>query len=337
MRPAVFINYRRSDSRHPAGRIYDALCAAFGRSKIFMDIDSIRVGKEFPEALEEALARSGVLVAIIGQSWLTSVDPQGQRRLDNPGDFVRQEIAGALRQKITIIPVLLDGAPWFEPQDLPDDLKPLLTRNYIAVRHETFGKDVSALIAAIRDALRPSPEIVRARNLRIAYGAVAAVALAAAVVFHDWWLSPLRLAGARVGEAYTEWQTSSASRAAADRLREEQARQAAVQEKLRLEQQVRQDDAAFESAVRLREPAGFKVYLDQYPAGRHRDAAQSRLAGLELEARDKAEAASWERARTVNTLAEYNDYLKFWPSGKHADEARKSAERLAEYRSAGGR
>jgi hypothetical protein len=77
MRTGIFINYRRSDSRHPAGRIYDALRSAFGRRSVFMDIDSIRVGREFPEALKEALAQSRVLIAIIGQSWLASSDSQG--------------------------------------------------------------------------------------------------------------------------------------------------------------------------------------------------------------------------------------------------------------------
>jgi hypothetical protein len=271
-----------------------------------------------------------VLVAIIGQSWLASSDSQGRRRLDNADDFVRQELAGALQQKITVIPVLLDDTPWLDSASLPDDLKPLLTRNYMAVRHETFGKDISALIAAIRIELRPAPEVVRARRIAIAYAVSATAALAVAVALPEWWLNPLRSAGAAMEQAYNDRRKNSVeARAAADRAREEQERQTAAQERLRLEE-VRRDDAAFESAVRMREPAAFKVYLEQYPAGRHYDKALSQLAALEQEGRDRAEATAWERARSVGTLAEHQEYLRGWPSGRHRDEAQQYVDKLGE-------
>jgi serine/threonine protein kinase len=157
-----------------------------------------------------------------------------------------------------------------------------------------------------------------------------AVALAAALMFPDWWSSQLRWTGSALQSFYSGRQPASpAAGGAKDRAREEQVRQAAVQEEVRLEQ-VRQDDAAFSSALRLREPAGFRLYLDQYPTGRHREAALAQLAALELEARNNAEAGAWERARVANTLGEYKDYLKLWPSGSHADEARRAVDRLEE-------
>lgn len=161
-------------------------------------------------------------------------------------------------------------------------------------------------------------------------GTGAAVALAVALSFPDWWSSQLRWAGSALQHAYNNWQqTSSEARRTIDHAREEQVRQEAVHEELRLEQ-ARQDDAAFGAALRLRESAGFRFYLDQYPTGRHRDTALSHLVALELEARDKAEAAAWGRVRAANTLAEYKDYLRLWPSGLHADEAKRSIERLEE-------
>jgi hypothetical protein len=56
-------------------------------------------------------------------------DEQGRRRLDNPEDFVRIEIATALSREVRVIPVLLDGASMPRTTDLPDDLKPLVRRN----------------------------------------------------------------------------------------------------------------------------------------------------------------------------------------------------------------
>jgi hypothetical protein len=57
------------------------------------------------------VAACGVMLAIIGPNWLNSKDESGQRRLDNPADYVRVEIAAALRRNIRVVPVLVDGAP----------------------------------------------------------------------------------------------------------------------------------------------------------------------------------------------------------------------------------
>jgi hypothetical protein len=43
----IFINYRREESGHVAGRLHDSLAPTFGRNKLFMDVDSIPVGKDF--------------------------------------------------------------------------------------------------------------------------------------------------------------------------------------------------------------------------------------------------------------------------------------------------
>jgi hypothetical protein len=49
-----------------------------------------------------------VLIAVIGKRWLISLTEQGGRRLDNPDDLVRLEIATALKYGIQVIPVLVD-------------------------------------------------------------------------------------------------------------------------------------------------------------------------------------------------------------------------------------
>jgi hypothetical protein len=51
---------------------------------------------------------------MIGPQWLTVCERegarQGQRRLDDPDDFVRIEVESALARGIPVIPVLVDGA-----------------------------------------------------------------------------------------------------------------------------------------------------------------------------------------------------------------------------------
>lgn len=154
----VFISYRRDDSRKDAGRIYDSLVKAFDRQSIFKDVDSIPLGKDFRGVLREAVAKCDVLIAIIGINWLDTRDNDGNRRLDNPDDFVRIEIESALQRGITVIPVLVDNARMPNADELPSTLQDLAFRNAINVRDDPdFHRDVKRLIEGIQDKI-PSNE-----------------------------------------------------------------------------------------------------------------------------------------------------------------------------------
>ena len=111
------------------------------------------LGEDFVKAIETTVAKCDVLIAVIGANWLTSKDRQGVRRLDNPGDFVRKEIATALSRDIRVIPVLVDGALMPFATELPDDLKPLVRRNALQISDTSFDGDCQRLIAAIRQVL----------------------------------------------------------------------------------------------------------------------------------------------------------------------------------------
>lgn len=129
MNGQIFISYRREDASYPAGRLYDRLQSRFAAEKIFMDVDSLAPGVDFVQTIEERVGACDVLVAVIGRRWLSASDEEGNRRLDNPEDFVRVEVATALRRGIRVIPVLVEGAPVPRSRELPDDLKALVRRN----------------------------------------------------------------------------------------------------------------------------------------------------------------------------------------------------------------
>ncbi len=147
----IFINYRRQDSEGYVGRLYDTLLQYFAHSDLFMDVDSIKPGADFLVALEEAVANCDVLLAIIGPHWAGIVDEAGNRRLDNWNDFVRIEIASAIKQNKFVIPVLVGHAQMPSPDKLPDDLAPLVRRNAIEISHQRVAYDVERRASSIKE------------------------------------------------------------------------------------------------------------------------------------------------------------------------------------------
>ena len=146
----IFISYRRSDSADNAGRIYDRLVGRFGKEPIFKDVDSIPLGLDFKEYLDEQVGKCDVLLAIIGDQWLEANDASGKRRLDDPADFVRIEIESALERNIPVIPLLVRGAQMPSEEVLPSSLRKLVYRNGIPIRSDPdFHRDMDRLIKAL--------------------------------------------------------------------------------------------------------------------------------------------------------------------------------------------
>jgi formylglycine-generating enzyme required for sulfatase activity len=207
MTAKVFISYRRDDSAGQAGRVHDRLAQEFGRDLLFMDVDTIPLGADFIKVLREEVARCDVLLAIIGQNWLNVRDEEGNRRLDNENDFVRNEIATALQRDIPVIPILLDGAKIPKLEQLPKDLEALTARNGLDVRHASFHIDMDRLVGSLRGqsgqvdgltlprstlegrqkkkepTLRSAANVVWGKRTLVIGGLVAAVLAGAAVVW----------------------------------------------------------------------------------------------------------------------------------------------------------
>jgi TIR domain-containing protein len=162
---SVFLSYRRADTPYAAGRLGDRLGERF---ELFMDID-IAPGLHFGRALTDAVSSCDVMLVLIGPSWLTAMGEDGRRRLENPRDWVVQEIEAALARDVTVIPVLVDGARMPLPEELPERLESLAFRQAISLRHESFNTDITTLMNAIEQAVPTDPEdestAVRDRNV----------------------------------------------------------------------------------------------------------------------------------------------------------------------------
>ncbi|TDH21433.1 TIR domain-containing protein [Segetibacter sp. 3557_3] len=145
----IFISYRRHDTAGEAGRLVDSLKQHFSDEEIFIDIDTIQPGLDFTEVISESLKKCDVLLALIGPEWLAS-NAEGKRRIDNPDDFIRLEIAEALKRNIRVIPVLVDNAELPEAADLPADLKGLIRRQAYEVSNKRWKFDVEELVKSLK-------------------------------------------------------------------------------------------------------------------------------------------------------------------------------------------
>jgi hypothetical protein len=153
----IFISYRRADSGGWARSLHDHLEERLGTGRSFRDV-AMEPGVDFHEHVESLLDRCDVLLAVIGRRWASITDADGRRRLDDPGDLVRREIARALeRADVQVIPVLVDGARMPTEDELPPDLAPLSRRQAVELTDVRWEYDVDGLTRRLRELVGEKP------------------------------------------------------------------------------------------------------------------------------------------------------------------------------------
>jgi hypothetical protein len=148
----IFVNYRRGDTAYAAGWLYDRLAERFG-GQVFKDVDSIEPGEDFVEKITHAVASCDVLLALIGDRWLTITDADGTRRLDNPDDFVRLEIEAGLTRDVRVIPILVAGTSMPDASDVPASLAKLVRHQALVLSPSHFNADLIPLLKALDSTL----------------------------------------------------------------------------------------------------------------------------------------------------------------------------------------
>jgi hypothetical protein len=148
----IFISYRRSDTPHLAGRVYDKLCAEFPAEQIFFDVDTIPFGVNFKQHIGAALSETAVVLAIVGVSWM----PKTRNRVrlgswDRKEDFVLSEMEVALDLGVPIMPLLADGASMPQGSELPRTIKDLSDLNAATIRAgRDFHKDMVTVLGRVQ-------------------------------------------------------------------------------------------------------------------------------------------------------------------------------------------
>ena len=163
--PNIFLSYRRNDSADVIGRIYDRLTQTYSKQTIFKDVDSIPLGIDFRTHLDQRVSECSVFLAVIGPQWVTITDAAGNRRLEQPDDFVRIEVESALARDIPVIPLLVSGAVMPTANQLPPSLQDLAYRNGALVRPDPdFHNDMDRVITGLATYVPQHPPFVAVQS-----------------------------------------------------------------------------------------------------------------------------------------------------------------------------
>lgn len=145
----VFVSYRRQDTQWVAGRLADTLANYFGNERVFRDIEDIGGGADFGDVLQDTLDTADAMIVLIGDGWLNATDKQGNRRLENQGDWVGREVAAAIDAGTPVFPVLVDGVSMPRSHELPDSLKRLSRYNSMSLSDKSWNNDVNRIAGVI--------------------------------------------------------------------------------------------------------------------------------------------------------------------------------------------
>jgi hypothetical protein len=152
----IFLSYRREDTAHVAGRVYDHLERAYGPDQLFFDVEDIPFGVDFREYIKKSMIDSRVLIAVVGKRWLKrSFWPL----FGASEDFVQAELELAIELNVRIIPLLVDGAQMPRKNNLPDSISQVSYLNAAPIRGgRDFRTDMQRILSQIT-ALRQEPQL----------------------------------------------------------------------------------------------------------------------------------------------------------------------------------
>jgi hypothetical protein len=130
--------------------LFNDLVARLGQGAVFMDVDSISLGRDFRSELQKTLSACDSMLVLIDKDWAAVKDEKGQIRLQNADDFVRMEIEAGLKRDIAVTPVLIKGARMPTTEELPAEIMDLAYRNNFELSHSRWESDVREMMRRLR-------------------------------------------------------------------------------------------------------------------------------------------------------------------------------------------
>lgn len=161
----IFISYRRMGGESTAKMLYDSL-SDMGY-KVFLDVETLRSG-QFNTELYEVIDGCKDVVLVLA--------PGSLDRCDNDDDWVRLEIAHALKQGKNIVPVMLRGFSF--PEQLPEDIDPVRFCNGLTANTEFYN----AFLERLREFLKSRPVLLQMVKSNASFKKTVAAVLALVVL-----------------------------------------------------------------------------------------------------------------------------------------------------------
>lgn len=137
----IFVSYRRDDTGPFALALRSELDLRLQGVPTFVDVNRIQGGDAWSDVLEDALTKSRLVVALIGNAW-TGAREDGSQRIADEQDWVGREVAFALERGI-LLPVLVNGASF--PAALPPHLATLTSVQAMPLRTQSWEADLRLL------------------------------------------------------------------------------------------------------------------------------------------------------------------------------------------------
>lgn len=177
----IVVSYRREPDQFVAGHLSRELRTQFGEAQVIRDKESIEGGVSWKQYVLNEIDRDTALLVIIGKDWSDVRDSGKNRRLDNPDDPIRLELADALRDGAAIIPLLLENAQMPSASELPPELAPLAELNALKLRDGDWEPDVAKIVQRLeklgikRIAAPDAPPTATKRSAKAIWSLVIAV------------------------------------------------------------------------------------------------------------------------------------------------------------------
>jgi len=153
----IFISYRREHTGVIVDRLHQRLADHFGARRIIRDIEAVDPGDDFGQRIDQVVASSAALLAIMSDRWLVDRNPVGKRPIGVPRDWVQREVEVALqRPDVLVIPVLIEGATMPGEQVLPYDIRSLAMCRAMHLSDNGWDDEVSRLIVALEEVVERS-------------------------------------------------------------------------------------------------------------------------------------------------------------------------------------
>lgn len=152
----------------------------YGAHRVFLDLSGIEGFSDWFETLTQQVQGSAAVISLVGREWLAALDKTNYPPGEVTKDFVRFEIAEALRRNVPVLPVLLDDASMPNSDQLPMEMQGLLRRHAMDLHSKRFPEEAAAISKQLRKILAETQKDNGVAPWKVA--AISVVTLVAGVV-----------------------------------------------------------------------------------------------------------------------------------------------------------